>query len=1273
MSRNTKASRRPPQKRGGGFRRVLLVLLGVIAVAGGVLAVVDIAGPTIVSLAQNFARDELGMNLAVGSVRGNPIRGYHLEEITLSAQDGRSIFSAASLSGNINFASLFRGAPRLSRLAIGGVDMDLDTFIGELSKLKLPEQQSETSEIPIDIFSLQDSRFTSRWGEVSVQDISAQLDGPQTRLNVKSAVNGIPVAGPLDLTIKGKTLGLNRMDLSFGKGSLTAAGVLRPVSETDRTTELDFQGSLKGIDLKEVTALWPAFLKADDYDGQADADFTVKGTGSSPVISLNLKYQGRKAGGYPLERLLTRARYAENRLSLEDIDASALGVPLTGSAALAMRPGETPSIMLKLAGQDAPLGELSKFLPALGGVQGEVRSFTAEVHGPTNALSGTIELSAPRVAAQGKSLSDIALQIKLAQSDTASVSGKFFFEDAQGYIQGSIASILSAPQLNLTVKLLKLDVKRIADLIPDSGSYGLAGMLDISVAIQGPAGAPRFSGTLSSPEFKAQGQTVVNPSVSFAYDKAVLTIQKSSGSLNGMPAQLNGTIGPLTAKAVPLNLTAQLTLNPETLKTFVPDIASYQLKGEVRAGVKLTGALPRPDISLVASSPALSALGQLDVKNLEVSTALGGDLSKLDKLDVSLRADALNFGGIGLQAFSGSLRKDGDKLNLPALSARSGSGTISGSGSALLGKSPSLDLAFDLNQLDLAFDLNQLDLAPLAKSGGLSVPLAGLLSGKLEVKGPSDNPNFAFKGQSSSLSVQGFTFSNVTADVSGTSEQLKLNSLKASLGSSPLSASGMIHMKPSLKADLALSGSNLDLAALTSGVPDLKGQLKGQADLTFNVSSTTGGNSGSGELTVPDLEAYGLKLSNVLLPLSLEGSTLKSQGGTAGFYGGSLSNSLTLDLATLKFSNALKAEGVDVDLLTQDAAGGLKGRVTGKGTLSMNLNGSMGDYSGTGEFSMGAGGLSKFKGLDIVTRLYGVDAIRYVKVHAPLELRTGRLILKKGSQATAPEGDPLYQFARITEDASVTFDKKLYIPADGRVNFQLINALAGGALGGASSLLEGGIKQLSSGAGLEGLLKGDLAGGREGGASADFRDVSVKVTGFFDKPSVTLVKVGPSSQQAEQLPEKAAPAQEQPAKPADAVDAVKDKLRDAIIPQQQAPQQQPETSQPEEQKPQKKAEDMIKDAIRDAIAPQEQTPQGAQQEPQQPEASQPEKKAEDMIKDVIRDAIAPQQQAPQPPQEPQPQQPEAAPQEQKPQEQEEPQSLEDQLKKKLGDELKKIF
>ncbi|MDR1621115.1 MAG: hypothetical protein LBS00_01935, partial [Synergistaceae bacterium] len=700
---------------------------------------------------------------------------------------------------------------------------------------------------------------------------------------------------------------------------------------------------------------------------------------------------------------------------------------------------------------------------------------------------------------------------------------------------------------------LNLDVKKVEDLIPDGKKYGLAGSLTADLAIKGKAASPSVSGTLSSPKFTASGYTLDKPSLSFAYDKDTFTLKKSSGSWSGLPIEAGGTVGPLSSKTPSIAMTARISLKPENLKQFVLDIDSYKLQGTVNAGVKITGKLPQPKIDLVASSPALSAFGAVDAKNLEVTTALAGDLSKLDKIDLTLKAASVAAGGVGLQDLSASVGKNGKEIRLDNVSAKSGSGSITGGGTAVMepdGKNAALNLAFDLRQLDLA---------ALSRAGG-GVALTGTLSGKVGLTGSSSNPAISLSAQVPSLAVEGVTLSGLTANASGSMKAIKIDDFKANVGGAPFSAKGSISLSDPLKADVDILGEGLDLAALTAGVPSMKGQVSGKIDVKFGVQSTAQGTGGTGSIRSSAVTAFGVKTGSIALPLSLsvtsKGNVLKSEGGTLDLYGGKVVNNLTFDLKTMKFSNSLKASGVDVNALAQDATGGLGGKITGKGNLSLKIDGSAAktlSYSGSGQFDMGEGSVSGFSGLKILSALYGVDGIRYTKVTAPLKIATDKIFIVKGASAVSPANDPIYKSAKLTEDGSVTFDKKFYFLVDANVNFQLINALLGGTAGGAEALLKGGgLQDIFSGKNLESALKGAISGGREQGKDADFRDVTAKATGTFDKPSVSLVKVGPSSKQEQpaQAPKETAAPAKTPASPQE---IIKEKIIDAVLPQKAEP------------------------------------------------------------------------------------------------------------------------
>ncbi|MDR3265127.1 MAG: hypothetical protein LBT15_03850, partial [Synergistaceae bacterium] len=762
------------------------IVLALIVVGAVILSVVDIAGDTVAGFAGKMVREQTGMRLSVREVHGNPVRGYTFSDVALASEGGERLFSAKTLGAGVNFTSLLGGSPRLSILTIGRVDMDLDGFVTEFNKIKFPESGGGGG-IPIDRISLRDSRFTSKWGQIVVDDIGARLGGTEMGITLAGAVNGVPVKGAFDADMQGKSFSVHRADIGVGGGRLISSGYVRPSGEAESDV-IDFQGSLRGVDLGEITAFWPEYLASADYNGAADVDFSIGGSSDNLLIAAALSYKGTKVGGYPLESLSANMKYADMRLTVSDLKAASLGIPIDGSIALAMKPGSVPSVMVKLDGGDAPLSELAKLYPELGKVGGKVEKFTANIQGPTNELSGTIELSAPDIVLMGRRVTGLAAQVKLTKSNTATVNGKFVLEGAQGYLQGAMTQILTGAGLNLTLKLLNLDIKKFEDLIPDGKQYALSGAVTADLAIKGKAAAPAISGTIGSPKFSASGYTLDNPSVTFVWDKDVLTLTDSGGAWSGLPIKVNGSLGPLSSKTPPIDMTAQLAFKsdklPDGLKQFVPDIASYKLQGEIRAGVKITGKLPSPKIDLVASSPSLSAFGTVSAKNIEVTTALAGDLSKLDKIDVDLKAGSVAVAGAGLQNLSATIRKDGPQIRLDNASAKSGEGSITGGGTVTLA-----DSAANLN---LAFDVSRLDLAPLAKSGGLGVALSGVLSGKIGVTGASSNPSISVTAQSPGIAVEGLSATNLTADVSGNASALKINAFTANVGGAPLSATGSV-------------------------------------------------------------------------------------------------------------------------------------------------------------------------------------------------------------------------------------------------------------------------------------------------------------------------------------------------------------------------------------------------------------------------------------------------------------------------------------------------
>ena len=1126
--------------------KIFIGLLLVIAVLGGILSFADIGGDTILGLAEDYIRDNYKLELTAEKITGNPVKGYTLENFTIRNDKGEEILSAGYLFGRVNFSALTAGNIRLAELALGGLNTNIEQLMDTAQKLNLTagakfimnnhvlfclatpayadDINTTAPDIPLDKFTLKDSHITSQYGTVDINDITADLRDFTIALD--AAVNGIPLKGTVDLDESSGLTAIDSSALTFGSGKITATGGLI-------NGNLDVHATIDGLDLKEITALYPEVLTPRDYDGTVNINAEISGNTDSPKLTGMLDYKGKRLAGYPVEMFSANMSYANYRAGLSNIQANLLSIPVQGEIGAAHRPGENISILVKLDGREASLEGLDKVfdVPELRGLTGKVDAFSANISGHLDELSGLVNFSAPRIAYDGRALTNIRAQLKMLKSDKAQVDGKFMFEGAQGYLSGTVSSVLLHQKLDISAKLVDLDVKRVQNMIPDASDYKLAGKITASVNVKGGIDDPVVSGALNSPEFSGFDQKITKPAINFTYDKKTLTLTKAEGTLNGMPINIGGTVSPLPSANPNVNINATITLTPSALKAYVPDIDQYKIKGSINAGIKVQGSANNPSINLLASSKNIQAMDMLTARDMELTTALDGDLAKLDKIDINASAKSVTVQGVTVTDIGAKLNKDGDKITLSSLGAKSGSGSLTGSGSATVsGKEP----------LNFSFVFKNLAVGVLASYSG--VDMKGSLSGALRVSGQNTNPSVSFTANIPKLTAQGFTFTNMAADISGSLAGLKLNTLRAEVEGAELSASGTVQVTPSVKANVSVNGKNIKLEKLLKDNPDLKDNISGTVNLTFNVSGTDKGITGKGSATSPALNLYGLKLSNVNLPLSytLSNNTFASTGGTAKLYGGTLKNSLTFNIGKMTFTDNIDASGVNVNTLIQDVSGGIGGKITGTGKLTMKVNGAVKDkvtYSGSGNFSMGAGAITGFKWVDLATRLYGSKGISYANVSAPLVLQTGKLIIKSGSIVNANKNDKLYKYAKLTQDGAVNFSGReatIYFVTEENVNYQLVSVLQGSISGGLQSLVSG--------------MKN---------AGIDYRTVGLKITGKAASPSYSLLNVGGSTMKSEEkkaveqatakVKEKAAEkVSEAKTKAAEKVSAAKDKAASKV-------------------------------------------------------------------------------------------------------------------------------
>ncbi|MBQ3455315.1 MAG: hypothetical protein IJG36_02655 [Synergistaceae bacterium] len=621
LYRSKKPRRRRIKQSGSGFMKFIIMVFIVLLVSAALFSFADIGGNIALSIAKNFLSKNYSIGLNAEKITGNPIKGYTLHNFGITYQRlSNDIFSAGFLSVKLNLTAILTGNLRLAEVSLGGISMDVEEFIAAVQKLELPSYSEDKNisvsfmaspafadgetmpEIPLDRVTIVDSRFSSQFGVLEVSEIGA--DVAKLDVDVDAKINGLPLKGNIDMGESAGFTAVNRAELYLGSGKIIATGGLN-------SGKLDIHTS------------------AEDFDGKADFTADITGTTDNPKITGSVNYLGAKIYGYPVERASANISYSSNRVSVSNILASAFNIPVQGEIAAAMRPGEKLSVMVKLDGSEAYLDELDKILgiPELKPLSGKVSLFSVNISGHIDTLSGLVNFSAPKISYDGRTLTNIKAQMKLSGSDKAIVDGKFTFEGAQGYLSGNIASILTNPNMNLTAKLAELDIKRVESMIPDAPQYKLGGKITASVTVKGTASNPSITGALNSPEFSGWGQTITKPAINFAYSGKTLTISKTEGTINGMPVNVSGKISNLPSANPGLDINATITMTPSALKEYVPDIESYNLKGSINAGLKIQGDVNNPSVNLLATSQNLEAMNMITAKGLELTTALGGDLS----------------------------------------------------------------------------------------------------------------------------------------------------------------------------------------------------------------------------------------------------------------------------------------------------------------------------------------------------------------------------------------------------------------------------------------------------------------------------------------------------------------------------------------------------------------------------------------------------------------------------------------------------------------------
>lgn len=1078
-------------------RTIMFLLAGAILVLAFFALGANMATDLVREKITEGVMESLDSKITLGEVKGNPFRGYRIEDVTLST-DGSDVFSAHRINAKVSLISLITGGAPVSLLEIVGFSSDVERINRLIPKIQPGE---EGGQLPFRKVRLTDSHFGTPWAQATIRTVTLSLDEDRIDTDLDISIDDLPVKGNLDVSMAEKISAIRKMDLRIGEGRITASGEVMP--------ELSLKGNAKDLDISRLVSFWPD-ANPELYKGLVSLDFTAARTWQEPEISGGFLFSGSLVSGIPVEKASARWRFLNNRLDVADLDVFTLGFPLNGSLAFVFDPKAPPRMRVDLKGAAANLEALSRISEKLQGMSGTLDNFSLFLEGQVSNPEGQISFEARELGYRDLSTGNTIINARI-RSGNINITGKSNFEGAPLTLGGTVSNFTRSPVAALQGTLRSLSLGSLKKLIPAMQEMDFKGSVNSDYKISGPVQAMSVSGKLWSDNITVGQHSLERPSAFFDYDLKgdALTLSDVKASWKKVAISGKGKITGLTSdeRAGDLSLQAS-NLDSAFFSSFYPQISEYRLKGEMSVEALVKGPLSGPSVRVGLLSRSLSVMDNYSFTNLKAGTNINDIKAGIPSdLQLDITADSASIAGTELKTLDLELEKKAKVVTIKKGNASIGGGSLSAGGSA------TVEDPVERTTLNLTLKAADIDLEKIKLKGGEALPLAGVLNGDVAVVGRVENPRVSVNAAAPFIAAAGLKVDGVKMKASGSTSNLKIEDISGKIGEGSIAVTGDVGLAP-FAADLAINGESLELKPLLSRFEKLKPlNIMGKADLEFRGLFSEGKNSGSGKATSSSVRVMGMEITNVVLPLVLDGNRLTSPDGTGRLYGGQLMNDLAVNLSGMTFYNEIEVKGTDVNALLKDAFK-LQGSITGKAELFAKINGSLGDefeYTGKGLFKTGQGMISGFKMIDLVAAVHRSRGLHFASVYAPFDLQTGKLILAKDTLVKAPEGDPLYEFLSAT--GGIGPENRLNLSCNGKINVKVINTLLGG--------FTGGLGGLTSTQNLAGILTGVLEGAGSSLRDDDFRDVSFNLSGTLDKPSVANIKVSPGEKK--EISDQAAP------------------------------------------------------------------------------------------------------------------------------------------------------
>lgn len=1076
----------------GKYWKALLILLILLSLAVGTALLLasrsDIGAGTVASELEKAAVQHLQADLSLSSISGNPFRGFRIRDLSIR-RDERLLFSAPEVAISFKPLSLLTGSPRIRSISFGGALLEWPQVFPLLFKEGTPG----TVSLPFDMFRVHRSIVRTPAGDIKVEegrvilregviDASGSLVFRETTFSLKA-----------ELEMAGERLDLRDMSIRTTGGALTVSGRILPVA--------DLTGVVSDLDIKILERFWPDLAK-QGYSGNLTTSFSARGAWPEVAVKGDLDIPQGEVYGIEMEGISSPWSFSGRALEIGEIRGKANRTAVSGKLQFVFS-AMPPVTTIDITAREAEAKSWRRSFSWLSLADGTIDSMEIRLQGPSNALSGTINISTPDFTLAGQPLSEIDGTLQLEKSSTIGLDLKAHWLGSPVTGKGDI-TIGQRPVFDLTLSGNDLDLSRASSVIPVE-NLALSGKAAGSVRIFGAGQEIRSGGAINSARINAAGETIERPEISFAYSEGNITINSMSALWRGSRVAGSGRITGLVKEKGTFDLAGTLQEGPvSSVAGFVPALKELGLEGRVSAEWNLKGPVKTPTLALEIRSPRVDVPEKASLTDMKILTKVALPLaSETPDMRLDMAAERLQFNGGTLSNLRTAFTVASGTVNIENAQGQFLGAEIYLSGSARLpsGSRPA--------SLDLKGEATEVDLSVL--EGAVPFNVKGPVETRFTLKGDLPDPEITISGKSPWIILSGLHLSDIFFSAKGNTSSLTVEEFKGSSGEGSLSATGEISSdEGALKMDLNLDGSNLDLAQITKNIQGNGSlDLSGTVDASMRASLRDGKWEGKGELFSKSLTAFGLNFTDASIPVFLQEGSARAESAQGKFYGGNITADASFESSTGRWNIRAAVRGADIDQ-TVRAVTDLDGSISGKGDLDLSLSGAFGRHvlvTGRGNLSATEGEISGFNALKSISSAYGMSSIRYRMIDANFKIDGNVVTLLPGSRATAYVDDPLYRYLNVDGPAGPGGNLNLY--CSGLVNVQALNTLLGAIQGLATA------GSASPEALLEGLIGGVVGGlGRQ-----DFRDTNFRIGGTWSNPSFHSFRIAPAQGAVQPLPE----------------------------------------------------------------------------------------------------------------------------------------------------------